>query len=116
MMDELYDLIEHAIDYAFEEEKYLFKMYRHLTYMKATRKQVKEFINSSTAKELALIISDLDAYIKGGSDTEHQQLREAYGHLGKPRARLIRKYLYAILHDARQYEIDRKPGRKKLSK
>tara|TARA_B100001250_G_C19357217_1_gene596044 strand:- start:51 stop:398 length:348 start_codon:yes stop_codon:yes gene_type:complete len=115
-MDDIYDLVEHAIDYAFEREKYLFKMYRHLTYLKATRKQVREFIDSSTASELALVISDLDAYIQGGRDNEHQQLREAYGHLGKPRARLIRKYLYAILHDARQYEIDRKPGRKKLSK
>ena len=115
-MEEFYDLVEHAIDCAFEKDMYLFKCYTYLKHLPATRKQVREFIDSSTAKELALVISDLDAYIKGGSDNEHQQLREAYGHLGKPRARKIRKYLYAILHDARQYEIDRKPGRKKLSK
>ena len=115
-MDDFYELVEHAIDGAFEKEIYLFKCYRYLQHIKATRKQVREFINSSTASELALVISDLDAYIKGGSDNEHQQLREAYGHLGKPRARKIRKYLYGILHDAIQYEIDRKPGRKKLSK
>ena len=96
-MDELYDLVEHAIDYAFEQEKYLFKMYRHLTYIKATRKQVREFIDSSTAKELALLVYDLEQYIKGGSDNEHCQLREAYGHLGKPRARKLRKYLHGIL-------------------
>ena len=115
-MDDLYDLIEHAIDAAFEREMYLFKCYTYLKHSKATRAYVREFIHSSTAKELALVISDLDAYIKGGSDNDHQQLREAYGHLGKPRARKIRKYLYGILHDAIQYEIDRKPGRKKLSK
>ena len=105
-MDELYDLIEHAIDYAFEQEKYLFKMYRHLTYIKATRKQVREFINSSTAAELALVISDLDAYIEGGRDNEHQQLREAYGNIPKPRARKIRNYLYQLIQDAYRYEQD----------
>ena len=115
-MEELYDLVEHAIDAAFEREMYLFDCLTYLKHMKATRKQAKEFIDSSTAKELALLVYDLEQYIKGGSDNEHCQLREAYGHLGKPRARLIRKYLYAILHDARQYEIDKKPGRKKLSK
>ena len=115
-MDELYDLVEHAIDYAFEREKYLFKMYRHLTYIKATRKQVREFINSSTASELALVISDLDAYIEGGRDNLHQQLREAYGHLGKPRARKIKDYVYSILKDAWTYELFKRPGRKKRTK
>jgi len=115
-MEEFYDLVEHAIDGAFEKDMYLFKCYNYLKYIKATRKQVKEFIDSSTAAELALVVYDLEQYIKGGSDNEHKQLREAYGHLGKPRARKIRKYLHGILSDAWQYEIDRKPGRKKLSK
>tara|TARA_E500000331_G_scaffold107567_1_gene104426 strand:- start:1599 stop:1946 length:348 start_codon:yes stop_codon:yes gene_type:complete len=115
-MEEFYDLVEHAIDAAFEKEMYLFKCYTYLKHIKATRKQVKEFIDSSTAGELALVVYDLDQYIKGGSDNEHQQLKEAYGHLGKPRARKIRKYLHAILSDAWQYELDRKPGRKKVSK
>ena len=115
-MEEFYDLVEHAIDGAFEREIYLFKCYQYLQHVKATRRQVREFIESSTAGSTALLVSDLDAYIKGGSDADHKYIREAYGHLGKPRARKIRNYLYGILKDARQYEIDRKPGRKKLSK
>ena len=115
-MEEFYDLVEHAIDAAFEKEMYLFKCYTYLKHIKATRKQVREFIDSSTAKQLALLVYDLEQYIKGGSDNEHCQLREAYGHLGKPRARKLRKYLHGILSDAWQYELDRKPGRKKLSK
>ena len=115
-MEEFYDLVEHAIDGAFEREIYLFKCYQYLRHVKATRRQAREFIESSTAGSTALLVSDLDAYIKGGNDADHKYLREAYGHLGKPRARKIRNYLYGILKDARQYEIDRKPGRKKLSK
>ena len=115
-MEEFYDLVEHAIDGAFEREIYLFKCYQYLQHVKATRRQVREFIESSTAGSTALLVSDLDAYIKGGNDADHKYLREAYGHLGKPRARKIRNYLYSILKDARQYDIDRKPGRKKLSK
>ena len=39
-------------------------------------------------------------------------MREAYGHIPKPEARKIRKYLYGILEDAWKYERDRRPGRK----
>ena len=46
----------------------------------------------------------------------NDQLREAYGHLGKPKARKISKYLLKILQDAWQYEIDKRPGRRKTSK
>ena len=115
-MEEFYDLVEHAIDCAFEKDMYLFKCYTYLQHLPATRKQVREFIDSSTAKELALLVYDLEQYIKGGSDNEHCQLREAYGHLGKPRARKLKTYLHRILSDAWTYELSRKPGRKKLSK
>ena len=62
-MEEFYDLVEHAIDCAFEKEMYLFKCYDYLKHNKATRKQVKEFIDSSTAKELALLVYDLEQYL-----------------------------------------------------
>ena len=113
-MEEFYDLVERAVDTAFEENKFYFKAYDYLVANKIKRKQITEFIESGTAVGLGNLVDDLEGYIKGGKKNEY--LREAYGHLGKPRARLIRKYLYGILHDARQYEIDRKPGRKKLSK
>ena len=51
---------------------------------------------------------ELEGYIKGGDKT----LREAYGHIPKPKARKIRDYLYSILEDAWQYEKERRPGRK----
>ena len=79
---------------------------------KTTRKDCREFINSGTAQSINGLISDLEYYIKGGDKV----IREAYGHLGKPKARKIRNYLSGILSDASKYEQDRKPGRKKRSK
>ena len=51
--------------------------------------------------------------MEGGNDSTHKQLREAYGHLGKPEARKIRNYLYEILQDAWKYEQEKRPGRKR---
>ena len=59
------------------------------------------------------IINDLSEYIKGGKDGEHQILREAYGHLGKPKARKIKDYFNVILEDAKRYEKERRRGRRK---
>ena len=80
---------------------------------KTTGVGAKEFNQSSTAKELIDFISDLNGYIKGGKDNEHQLLREAYGHLGKPTARKIRDYFTVILEDAQRYEKERRRGRRK---
>ena len=59
------------------------------------------------------LIDDLSEYIKGGKDNNHQVLREAYGHLGKPNARKIRDYFNRILEDAQRYEKERRRGRRK---
>ena len=67
----------------------------------------------STAKELADEVGELREYIRGGKDSEHKQLREAYHHIPKPQARKIMKYLGGILEDAVRYSNDRKPGRRK---
>ncbi|AGN12054.1 hypothetical protein PRAG_00114 [Prochlorococcus phage P-SSM3] len=115
-MDDIEEMVERAVDLAFEDDKFYFRCYDYLKNSKATRAYTRKFIDSPTAGGLALTISDLDAYIQGGSDRDHQLLREAYGHLGKPRARKIRKYLYTILEGAWLYEKERKPGRKKRSK
>jgi len=109
---ELYDVIEHTIDFAFEG-KYMLNMYEYLKNNKATKREVREFIESTTAQELNSLIMDLEDYLEGGSDEMHKQLREGYGHLGKPEARKIKNYLYGILEDAWKYEQERKPGRKK---
>ena len=110
--DNVYDLIEHAIEYAFEGKMQL-KFYEFLKYRKTTKAEVDAFLQSSTAKELSAEVLELKEYIKGGRDSEHQQLREAYGHISIPQARKIMNYLGSILEDAVRYQHDRSPGRRK---
>ena len=89
------------------------KFYEFLKYRKTTRAEVDAFLQSSTAKELADEVVELQEYIKGGKDNLHQQLREAYGHISKPQARKIKAYLGGILEDAVRYSNDRKLGKEK---
>ena len=110
--ENVYDMLEHAIEYAFEGKMQL-KFYEFLKYRKTTKAEVDAFLQSSTAKELADEVSELQEYIKGGKDNLHQQLREAYGHISKPQARKIKNYLAGILEDAVRYQYDRRPGRRK---
>ena len=105
-------MIEHAIEYAFQGKMQL-KFYEFLKYRKTTKAEVDAFLQSSTAKELADEVLELQEYIKGGKDNLHQQLREAYGHIPKPQARKIKAYLGRILEDAVRYQHDRRPGRRK---
>ena len=109
--ENVYELVEHAIEYAFEG-KLTLKFYEFLKYRKTTKAEVDAFLHSSTAKELADEVLELKEYIKGGRDSNHQQLREAYGHIPKPQARKIMNYFYSILDDARRYRHDRRPGRR----
>ena len=110
--ENVYDLIEHAIEYAFEG-KLTLKFYEFLKYRKTTKLEVDAFLASSTANELAEEVLELKEYIKGGRDSNHQQLREAYGHIPKPQARKIMIYLNNILNDAVRYSDERRPGRRK---
>ena len=110
--ENVYDLIEHAIEYAFDGKMTL-KFYEFLKYRKTTKAEIDSFLQSSTAKELADEVLELKEYIKGGRDSNHQQLREAYGHIPKPKARKIMIYLGKILEDAVRYSDDRRPGRRK---
>jgi hypothetical protein len=110
--ENVYDMIEHAIEYAFEGKMQL-RFYEFLKYRKTTRAEIDAFLGSSTAKELASEVVELEEYIKGGRDSNHQQLREAYGHIPKPQARKIMNYLGRILDDAVRYSHDRRPGRRK---
>ena len=110
--ENVYDMLEHAIEYAFQGKMQL-KFYEFLKYRKTTKAEVDAFLQSSTAKELADEVLELQEYIKGGKDNLHQQLREAYGHIPKPQARKIKAYLGRILEDAVRYQHDRRPGRRK---
>ena len=112
----VYDMLEHAIEYAFEGKMQL-KFYDYLKSRKTKKAEIDSFIESPTAGEIREVVEELDGYIKGGKDSNHQQLREAYGHIPKPQARKIKNYLYGILEDAWRYQSDRRPGRrKKVSK
>ena len=114
--ENVYDMVEHAIEYAFEGKMTL-KFYDYLKYRKTRKAEIDSFVESSTAAEISDVVIQLEEYIKGGKDNEHQQLREAYHHIPKPQARKIKAYLYSILEDAWRYQSDRRPGRrKKVSK
>jgi len=111
-LSDIFDIVEHAIDYAFEGQMNL-KFYDFLKANKTKKHEVDTFIDSATAKELNDLTQELEENIKGGADNEHKQLREGYGHIPKPQARKIKNYLYGILEDAWRYSSDRKPGRRK---
>ena len=108
----VYDMIEHAIELAFDGKMQL-KFYKFLEYRKTKKVEIEAFLQSSTAKEISDQILELEEYIKGGTDNDHKQLREAYGHIPKPQARKIVAYLGRILEDAVRYSNDRRPGRRK---
>ena len=89
--ENVYELIEHALELAFEGKMQL-KFYEFLKYRKTTKAEVDAFLQSSTAKELADEVVELREYIRGGNDNQHKQLREAYHHIRKPQARKIMNY------------------------
>ena len=111
-LSDILDLVEHAIDNAFEGKMNL-KFYDYLKDSKTKKCEIDTFISSSTTNEIDNLISDLDEYLKGGADDEHKQLREGYGHIPKPQARKIRNYLEGFIEDAKRYSHDRRPGRRK---
>ena len=80
---DIYDLVEHAIDNAFEGQMNL-KFYDYLKDSKIKKHEVDAFIDSTTANEICDLTEELEEYIKGGADNDHKQLREGYGHIPKP--------------------------------
>lgn len=110
-MNELNWIIERAIDDAFQKDKYMLNMYRYLENVKAKRKDATEFLDHNL-DNLSSIIEELNIYISGGN----KQLLEAYRHIGKPKARKIIAYLEKIIKDVKDYEYDKRPGRRKGSK
>ena len=109
--DEAYFIVEKAIELAFKGD-FVLKFYPYLEGQGVKKKQIEEFIASSTAAEVSDVVLELEGYIKGGD----KALKEAYGHIPKPKARKIKTYLYGILEDAWRYNLDQRRGRKKRSK
>ena len=113
--EEIYYVLEEALELAFQG-KFVVILYEYFESRGVTKIEADQFLRSSTAKELADEVNELDEYIKGGKDNQHQQLREAYHHIPKPQARKIRDYLACILEDAVRYSDDKRRGRKRRSK
>ena len=113
--EEVYYIIEEAIELAFNGQ-FVIKLYEYFQSRGVTKAEADQFLNSSTANEIASLVVELDEYIKGGNDSDHKQLREAYHHIPKPQARKIRNYLACIIEDALQYSNDKRRGRKRRSK
>lgn len=111
-LQEICNDVEKAIDYSFNGQ-YVMKFYDYLKVRGTKKVEADEFIASTTAVQLKDLVSELESYLEGGSDQEHKQLREAYGHLPKPMARKIKEYLFGILEDAEKYSYDKRRGRRK---
>lgn len=105
--------VDVAIDEVFSHDRYVLNLYKAATSVRVTRQRMTEFLNSSVATEVRELIYQLDEYIKGGRDSEHEQLTEAYGNIPKPRARKIRSYMCSILEDAYRYEREQKSSSKR---
>ena len=65
---DIYDLVEHAIDNAFEGNMNL-KFYDFLKSNKIKRHEIESFIESTTAAEISDITLDLEEYINGDQTT-----------------------------------------------
>jgi hypothetical protein len=112
ILNDIYNDVEISIDYAFGG-KFVLKFYDYLKIKSAKKVEVEEFLKSSTVKNIQSLIQDMEDYLEGGSDNQHKQLREAYGHIPKPQARKIKNYLNGILEDAEKYNYEKRPGRRK---
>lgn len=109
---ELINIVEKTVDYAFEG-KFRLNMYEYLKSGKFNKNDIEKFMNSDTVKSINLTILDLEQYLEGGSDIHHQQLREAYGHHGKPEARKIKNYLKELLQDCWKYGKEKRTRKRR---
>ena len=100
--EELYTLVDRALDEAMVNGRFLFKMYPYLKAQNGHEEKSMTSLNP-VAAELSNAVLELEGYIKGGD----AQLRESYGHIPKPKARKIKTYLYSILEDAWKYHAER---------
>ena len=113
--EEVYYVLEESLELAFKGQ-FVIKLYEYFQSRGVTKVEADQFLNSSTFHEIASLVTELTEYLKGGKDSNHQQLREAYHHIPKPQARKIRDYFACIVEDAVRYSDDRWRGRKRRSK
>jgi hypothetical protein len=109
-LNDLYHIVNQAIDLAFVSENYNLNFYEYLSGEKVKKEDVNAFINSSVGISINHQIEELELYLLGGSSST--DLKEAYSWMGKPRVRKVKDYLNNILKDAERYERTKRRGRK----
>ena len=62
--EEVYYIIEEAIELAFNGQ-FVIKLYEYFQSRGVTKAEADQFLNSSTANEIASVVVELDEYIKG---------------------------------------------------
>jgi hypothetical protein len=112
-MDEIYNDIQEAIDYAFLQQKYLMNSYSYLKIKNIKRTDAQIILRSSLIKELHSYVKELNLYLQGGQEPDVIYAREAYGYLSKPDARKISNYLDNIIEGIKKYISERKGGNRK---
>lgn len=116
-MNEVHSDIEKAIDYVFFENKFVLNLYDYMKVKEFKKNDILELMSSVTVKNIKTLISELEEYLEGGQDSNHRQLREAYGHIPKPNARKISKYLGKMIEDTERLLNEKQSrGKKKQHK
>jgi len=113
-LEDIFDIVNTAIDTAFTQEKYQLNFYEYLQGENFKKDIIVEFINSSLGAAIIYQIEEIEMYLEGGDRAEF--VRESYGWMGKPRARKVKEYLEKIMEDANKYEQSKRKGRKPGSK
>lgn len=112
-LEDIYFIVNQAIDLAFMQEKYQLNLFDYLQGENFKKSEIDSFLQSSLKTSIVHQIEEIDMYLLGGPTAN--DLREAYSWMGKPRARKVKEYLEKILEDATRYEKTKRRGRKSKS-
>jgi len=113
-LEDVFDIVNSAIDTAFTQEKYQLNFYEYLQGENLKKDEILKFIDSSLGVAITYQIEEIEMYLEGGDRAAF--VRESYNWMGKPRARKVKEYLEKIMEDARKYEQSKRRGRKPGSK
>lgn len=107
-------IVNDAIDLAVKRERYVLNLYSYLKSESVKRNEVLLFLQSPLVSCMMDEITQLETYLSG--EPTARDLKEVYGWMTDQRVRKFKDYLVKMIDDAKQYEQERKPGRKKRPK
>ena len=108
--DDVYDIVNKAIDIAFTQQKYNLNFYEYLRSEKYNKEEIIQFNTSSLYTAMNHQVEELDIYLNGGE--KYDFIKEAYNWMGKLRIQKLRDYLKNIMEDAKKFERSKNRGRK----